>query len=337
MWFMPKLLAVLTASEAEAHERLEKACAGHGARVAFKMRLADIFPLQGSGVSPEEYSFALKSHFDFLAYDSRHRPLFAVEIDGASHRSQIQQNRDSKKNSLCERFDLPLLRLTSGHLKKRFRRLDLLRYFVDIWFLREDFFAAQENGCVPMDEIFWPSSILTWPGIPGIFPFDLAYSERSEIAESQRSRGQVDQVPFSMVTEDPDGWYHCLSWVPVGWNEHLVSRPKIRGQHFPIDHYSFVEDLATSALSAQIEKPRNRWETYADASVESMIRTFLATHASCSGHLPPLIGAIAMSQSLRSPIPLHEVSLSRDIRFVPPQGAELWKPPDINDRSLDQQ
>jgi len=49
-----------------------------------KLRVADAISIDRSGVSNEEYSYALKAHFDVLAVRDN-LPVLAIEFDGAGH------------------------------------------------------------------------------------------------------------------------------------------------------------------------------------------------------------------------------------------------------------
>ena len=120
------------------HLRLTEACARNSARVNPKVRLADILPIENSGISDILYKFALQSHFDFIVTDSGHMPLFAVEFDGPSHGHQVQGARDDKKDGLCERFELPILRIDAQFINKKYRNLDLLTWLVEFWFAKRD-------------------------------------------------------------------------------------------------------------------------------------------------------------------------------------------------------
>ena len=91
------------------------------------MRIADVFPLAGSRLTDELYSYALKAHFDFTISDDSQLPIFAVEFDGPSHSKKEQTERDKKKNEICRFFDFPILRITSNHLLKRYNKSSLLR------------------------------------------------------------------------------------------------------------------------------------------------------------------------------------------------------------------
>ncbi|HWM91653.1 MAG TPA: DUF2726 domain-containing protein [Thermoanaerobaculia bacterium] len=122
------LKRLLNAAETATHERLRQACTDFGAAVHVKVRVADVLPIEGSGLSSRDFNFALRSHFDFVVVDADQFPQFAVEFDGLQHGREPQAGRDRQKNSLCKRFDLPLLRINARYLDKAYRGIDLLTW-----------------------------------------------------------------------------------------------------------------------------------------------------------------------------------------------------------------
>jgi hypothetical protein len=77
---------LLTVPEERTYDRLGEVCSRNGARLFPKARLADVLPIDHSGLSNQLFAFALRSHFDFVIADYNHMPLFSVEFDGQSHR-----------------------------------------------------------------------------------------------------------------------------------------------------------------------------------------------------------------------------------------------------------
>src|SRR5437899_12157183 len=98
---------LLTQAEEAVNDVLKPLCENWGVHTFIKVRLADVLPIENSGIDNAAYHFALQSHFDFVAADSDLNPRFAVEFDGETHASNVQQQRDRQKNQLCERFCLP--------------------------------------------------------------------------------------------------------------------------------------------------------------------------------------------------------------------------------------
>jgi hypothetical protein len=121
---------LLNYEEELTNERLKDLCKKYGTHVFVKVRLADIFPVEGSGIREEAYRFALQSHLDFVITDKDLNPLFGVEYDGPYHTAPTQQERDAVKMDLCKRFKFPLLRVNARYLLERRAGLDLLGWFI---------------------------------------------------------------------------------------------------------------------------------------------------------------------------------------------------------------
>jgi hypothetical protein len=115
------------------YQKLKALTIENGAHVFPKVRVADVLPIESSGIGNIMFRFALQSHFDFVICGPDYEPLFVVEFDGPMHTlSELQKTRDAKKNSICEFFGLSLLRINARYLDKKFRDFDLLTYFVDV-------------------------------------------------------------------------------------------------------------------------------------------------------------------------------------------------------------
>jgi len=146
--------------EAETDRILAGVATKYGARVFAKARIADVLDISNSGISGEEYSYALKAHFDVTVTDEDSRALFAVEFDGRRH--SVDPNairRDALKDAICERFQFPLLRIGEDFFR-RIGQFVLLGWLAEVWFLEDAFYKAQEQGQVPYDEVFDYAAIL---------------------------------------------------------------------------------------------------------------------------------------------------------------------------------
>lgn len=234
-------------------DKLDKVCTKVNASVFPKIRLADIFPITNSGISNEEYSFALKSHFDFTVYDNQSLlPLFAVEFDGKSHRTETQRFRDNIKNRLTNRFDLPLLRINSRYLEKKYRDLDLLSWCVEIWFLADSFYAAQENGTVPYNELFDPESIYLISGNKKKFPFFLSFDIRNEIRTLSRKKRIKSLIPNTWIGKDSNSNYYGISWLYVDNETGLFTTSGMKAQNFPVLESDLLEEIMIFDLYEQL-------------------------------------------------------------------------------------
>jgi hypothetical protein len=73
--------------------------------------LADIFFVARPNENVTFLNRIAQKHFDFLVCDSvTMKPLFAVELDDASHKRNNRQERDEFVESVCKVAGLPLLR-----------------------------------------------------------------------------------------------------------------------------------------------------------------------------------------------------------------------------------
>lgn len=79
-----------------------------------KMRIADILEtIDGKGYYTRRNKI-LPKHIDFVVCDNNFRPLLGIEIDGSSHRSADQQEKDRLKDSIFEKSKFPLRRVMVG-------------------------------------------------------------------------------------------------------------------------------------------------------------------------------------------------------------------------------
>lgn len=191
------------------------------AHVFAKVRLADVFPISGSGIAAEEYSYCLKAHFDFVVTDDNYMPLFSVEYDGKQHTTDVKQiKKDRLKDSLCEKFNHPILRINSNYINRKYKGIDLLTYFIDVWFLEEAFYEAQKNGIVPYDEPFDPCSFFD-DGKGNRWPYWISSNIQVKIQNLYTSKKVNQPAPSNWVGVDYNGSYRCICWVEVD-NENVV-------------------------------------------------------------------------------------------------------------------
>lgn len=238
------------------YEKLINACSRDNVHVFSKARLADVLPIKNSGISDNEYAFALKSHFDFVVCNKNYEPIFSVEFDGPRHFVDAsQKKRDHLKNELCEKFSYPLLRINSNYLDKKYRGLDLLTYFIDVWFLREAFFCAQENGTIPYDEPFDPASIMSVGDSGEKWPYLLSLESQKGIRDLYNKGFLRERMSSSYIGKDKNGNYRCVSWIVLKRNENevVIVETGMRCQQFPIDESDVLEMIAVCDLYTKLK------------------------------------------------------------------------------------
>lgn len=226
---------LLNRYEEVTYDSLTRVCDSNGAHVFPKVRLADVFAIEKSGLSSAHFSYCLRSHFDFLVTDSDYQPQFSVEFDGPLHKSSaIQRQRDLLKNDLCEHFGHGLLRINSKYLTPAYRGLDLLTYFVDAWFLERAFDEAQRSGAVPYDEPFDITFIYSTGDSNGKkWPYWLTLDIQTEMQRLHSEERIGQMAPSHHVGTDNDGNYRCMSWVVVDATSVLSVTTGMRAQRFP--------------------------------------------------------------------------------------------------------
>jgi len=212
------------------YEKLRAVCEPQNAHVFSKVRLADIFPISNSGLSDQDFRFALQSHADFLVTDSKYERQFCVEFDGPSHNEPQQITRDKQKNSLFSFFKVPLLRINSKYLEPKYRGLDLLTYFVEVWFLDRAFCEAQENGNIPFDEIFDPAFIIH--DGKEKFPYWLSLEQQVCIQKLADQKKIAQPCPSSWIGIDSNDNYRCLAWILVKPDTAVYVKTGMRSQRF---------------------------------------------------------------------------------------------------------
>lgn len=235
------------------HKKLKDICDKYGASVHTKLRIADIFPIEKSGIPDIDYRFALQAHFDFVIVDSEHMPLFAVEFDGPTHDTNTQKSRDEIKDKLCDKFELPILRIKSNHLFRKFGSFDLLTWFIEVWFLREAFHEAQETGSVPWDEPFDPMLCLSLPGRKEKFPLWLSAELRVKIQNFAKSGKVSDYVPSEWIGIDSQGNYRGISWLLIDDTSAILSKSAMRSQRFPIIESEVLSEILVFEIYEELE------------------------------------------------------------------------------------
>lgn len=206
------LKKVLNSYEETTYLRLREVCEEFGACVYAKVRLADILPIEGSGISQREYRFALQAHFDFVLTDINHYPLFVVEFDGNTHLANAQRVRDQIKDRLCQQFALPLLRVNSRYLLKTYGGMDLLSWFIKVWFVQKDFEEAQDLGHIEAHEVYDPFLIMSDKDNHP-FPLVLSHTAQREIRALFKAGRCKHPTPSAVFGLDADRNYHALAWL----------------------------------------------------------------------------------------------------------------------------
>jgi hypothetical protein len=146
---------LLNGGEQKADAALREALSAHELSLDRKVRLASVLQIAGSGISWDDFGYALRAELDFVVSKGpSRRPEFAVEFDGSRHLSDPTTiARDRKKDRICERLGLPLLRIGVEALNRR-RKRTILAWLIDVFYLAERFYEMQDEGLIAPDEPF---------------------------------------------------------------------------------------------------------------------------------------------------------------------------------------
>lgn len=228
-----------------------------GLHVFSKLRIADALPINRSGISEDDFSYALKAHFDFVVLNTDFKALFAVEFDGPTHRNDKQIANDVKKDKIATHFKLPLLRINANYVDKKYRGLDLLTYFVKVWFLHEAFYKAQEAGHIPWDEPFDPTSVLVDESRKKHWPFWLSLKAQANIGELFKAKLVESPGANYWVGTDDVNRYRCLAWIHLHNGATCFVTTGMQSQNFPIHKIEILEQIAVIDLKEDLAKVLN--------------------------------------------------------------------------------
>jgi hypothetical protein len=271
---------LLNYSEEKTNSVLKPLTEEWGAHTFPKVRIADVLPIEKSGIDDESYSFALKAHFDFVVTNEDLRPLFAVEFNGDMHETEVQQHRDALKDGLCERFELPILRINARYIDRQFRQMDLLSWFVQYWFAQRAIDEAYEAGQIPPYEYVDPNFMLTLPGTKQRFPLWLAAQVRTEFHKFREQRRCLDPGPSCFVgSEKTTGITRAIAYMAVSEEDGLLSETAMRVQRFNVPCSELLESIAEHQIFDEFVRLEN--QSRAADSLEDICRRLAWYNANC--------------------------------------------------------
>jgi len=161
----------LNTSEYKTLEIIKKSLKDTNYRVYPNLPLYVIFANKNNEFNREERRYIQDSTFDFVVFDENSFPRLTIEFDGPVHDIfEKKKASDIKKNRICMKQRLPLLRIRDFHLKE-YEKITILEYIL-LRFVKwnierdqileevNDFFAElseQEVKNYTMDGILDPS------------------------------------------------------------------------------------------------------------------------------------------------------------------------------------
>lgn len=236
---------LLNRSEEDALRELNSVASPYGLRVNATVRVADVCPIEGSGIPADLYRYALMAHFDFLVTNEGHVPKFAVEFDGPSHNTPEVRLLDAKKDTICQTFKFPLLHIKISYLPKRYNNLSLLEWIIDVYYLEQAFNEAQEKGQVPYDEPFDPFFVLATGASGDTRRFPYWISRDANIAIHRLHRQGKIALPGTsgFIGEDSDGNIRGIEYLKVNDTHGILVKSGVRPQLFPVSFTDLLREL----------------------------------------------------------------------------------------------
>jgi len=244
--------------EEASYIHLSKNASQFSAKVENKMRIADVLNIKASGLSDEEYRYALQAHYDFVIYDNGNYPLFAVEFDGPFHENDANViKKDILKNNICEKLIFPLLRINADFLTKKINNLSLLSWVIEVWFFGQEFFKQQEQGFIPKDEPFDYNFVmkpfLKDGSIDVDFPYNLSRNAIIFI-NNCRKESIISRVNFKAY-EDKLGFTYGIIIASVGDKKGIMSKVRVKSFNFyPPSPSDIVEELVIIDIANKIKR-----------------------------------------------------------------------------------
>ncbi len=220
-----------------------------------KVRVADVLPIEKSGIENAAYKYALMAHFDFTIATPDHVPIFAVEFDGPSHKDAEQKARDILKDELCRRFAFPILRINSNHLSHVYNNRTLLAWIIEVYLQQEAFGEAQEAGYVPWDEPFDPFFIVgSVSDRREIFPFWISRKSRLRMQSLYEAGHLRDFGSSGLIWNETKGVMRGLEYIRVTETHGLSVESGMREQQFPIVLSDLLDELLTIFMMEKIDR-----------------------------------------------------------------------------------
>jgi len=269
------LKRLLNLPEAVTDQRLREVCNDFDAKVYAKVRVADVLPIESSGIDNGHYRYALQAHFDFVVTDSDDKPLFAVEFDGSSHSSPEVQRRDQIKNSLCDRFALPLLRIKRKYLTKAFSNWDLLRWFCTVFFVKKSWDEDVEEGRIPYEDSIFDPMFVSVRTKSGMRSLELEKNARAEFGHLFRSRKIPFHVPNWITAKGSDRTLRAISWIKTSEQQGAFVETAMRHQNLGSWVQFAIRGIVLSQLQERVSAITSGEDTPLPiSSIEDRVKRF---------------------------------------------------------------
>jgi hypothetical protein len=244
------------ALEDYSHQQLKAWSKGDDYYVIPKMALNQALDIRSSGLTEHEYDFALKASFDFVVARSHDgQVLYAIEVDGYSHRSAEARRRDQKKNSICKKLGMPLIRVGPKSVELKLEQFSsALIWLATLVPLADAIEEAYARGTIPHDEIVFPTDVIGLSTSGMTFPLD---PTRPVIDRLWKLCKQGKILGFPTMMHAIDSGYSAggvvtfaLAFVPEGTLMALGGC--LAGNALPIPEHDVSDAIALAELERQL-------------------------------------------------------------------------------------
>jgi hypothetical protein len=236
------------------HTTLKAVTAQFNAKVYPKVRVADALEIKSSGLTNDEYSYALKAHFDFVIVREDETAIFAVEFDGSQHETDADAiRRDRLKNSICNKLKMPILRITQGYLAQ-LGPLSILSWIIELWFSYEAFCEAEKRGELSWDADWHYGMFLPWR-IQGP---DLKYEPDPFLVSHQvlhkcyRDGICLQILPEYLFAGDFVNNSACVALTDLAAGGTIIGHGRCQCLYFPISASDLAMEIATADTVVKI-------------------------------------------------------------------------------------
>lgn len=251
------------------------------AEVFPKIRVADVLEITNSGLSNNEYSYALKAHFDYVVVNKDSMPEFAVEFDGLQHKYDTSAiYKDELKNNICRKLELPLLRITSEYFEKIVNFPTILSWITELYFLQKIFYDAQDKGQIFLDEPWM------WFGIIG---YDPVVHHRVSI-RNLYDKGLCGDEVIKFITgrSKSKRFYTTLCTLKIRDNKYIANFVECMAiKYYAIQAYEISSELSHYNICKQLKNylEGNNIRTYTYQEISKKQSDFMKEHKICSSNI----------------------------------------------------
>jgi hypothetical protein len=235
-----------------------------------KVGLKDALDIADSGLSDDEYRYALMAHFDFVVTEGDdHDCLFAVEFDGPLHDTDANTiRRDRMKDDICARLGMPLLRLREEHIVDSPDRESILAWLVTVWFVEQRLRSATslerlDYRLTAVTSKDGPDRVLALGSEGRRRIFDFLIEDADDLVTTdagngtKRSSVTIHFFPYTASDDDPQGAGEAVGYAFVQLRDGraIVGQGRCRSVSFgPIGAGDVAAEMAIIDAAHRVEQ-----------------------------------------------------------------------------------